>query len=127
MPRHATMWLATGGAAMLSAALTYLATRPTLATAWQGLRRTAERSGATVRQHGLRRDDVTETGAASGPVENAAFRDYREAALKRLDQEEREFRAFLDRIRLSRDRAELDAFLGERKVRSDTALGGPGT
>ena len=120
MPRHTTMWLATGGAAMLSAALTYVATRPAFATAWNGLRRTAGWSHERCKRFGSRRDVAADDPAASGIVENAAFREYREATLHRLDEEEREFRAFLDRIRASRDRAEMDAFIEERR-RSGTS------
>ncbi|HXZ00485.1 MAG TPA: DUF2852 domain-containing protein [Stellaceae bacterium] len=50
--------------------------------------------------------------ASSG---NRAFDDYREATLRRLEEEEREFRDFLDRLRLAKDKAEFDQFLAERR------------
>jgi hypothetical protein len=51
-------------------------------------------------------------GAASG---NSAFDEYRAETLRRLEEEEREFRAFLDRLRRARDKAEFDQFLAERR------------
>lgn len=52
--------------------------------------------------------------AASG---NKAFDEYREETLRRLEDEEREFQAFLDRLRKARDKAEFDAFMAERRNR----------
>jgi len=46
---------------------------------------------------------------------NRAFDEYRDATLRRLEEEEREFRAFLDRLRLAKDKAEFDQFLAERR------------
>jgi hypothetical protein len=48
---------------------------------------------------------------------NRAFDEYREEALKRLEDEQREFRDFLDRLRMAKDRSEFDQFMGERKDR----------
>jgi len=48
---------------------------------------------------------------------NKAFDDYREATLKRLEEEEREFRAFLDRLRQAKDKSEFDQFMSERRER----------
>jgi hypothetical protein len=50
--------------------------------------------------------------ASSG---NRAFDEYREATLRRLEEEQREFMAFLDRLRLAKDKAEFDQFLAERR------------
>lgn len=52
--------------------------------------------------------------ASSG---NRAFDEYREATLKRLEDEQREFREFLERLRLAKDRAEFDQFMADRKNR----------
>lgn len=46
---------------------------------------------------------------------NRAFDEYREATLKRLEDEQREFREFLERLRLAKDRAEFDQFMANRK------------
>jgi hypothetical protein len=48
---------------------------------------------------------------------NKAFDDYREATLKRLEEEEREFRTFLDRLRQAKDKSEFDQFMSERRER----------
>lgn len=52
--------------------------------------------------------------ASSG---NRAFDSYREETLKRLEDEQREFRDFLERLRLAKDRSEFDQFMAERKSR----------
>ena len=46
---------------------------------------------------------------------NRAFDEYREETLKRLEDEQREFREFLERLRLAKDRAEFDQFMTDRK------------
>lgn len=46
---------------------------------------------------------------------NAAFDEYKAETLKRLEEEQKEFRAFLDRLRMSKDRAEFDQFMRERR------------
>jgi hypothetical protein len=45
---------------------------------------------------------------------NTAFDEYREETLRRLEQEADEFRAFLERLRAARDKAEFDQFMAER-------------
>lgn len=45
---------------------------------------------------------------------NTAFDDYREATLKRLEEERVEFAKFLERLRLAKDKAEFDDFMAER-------------
>ncbi|HEY7552048.1 MAG TPA: DUF2852 domain-containing protein [Hyphomicrobiaceae bacterium] len=66
------------------------------------------------RGHGLR-----ETG-------NRAFDEYREEALRKLEEEASEFRAFLERLRMARDRAEFDEYMQERRNRpSGPASEGP--
>ncbi len=46
---------------------------------------------------------------------NAAFDEYREETLRRLEDEAEEFRTFLERLRAARDKAEFDQFMDERK------------
>ncbi len=48
---------------------------------------------------------------------NRAFDDYRSETLKRLEDEQREFKDFLARLRVARDRAEFDQFMAERRQR----------
>jgi Protein of unknown function (DUF2852) len=51
---------------------------------------------------------------------NRAFDDYRDETLRRLEEEQREFREFLDRLRKAKDKEEFDAFMAERRSRPTT-------
>jgi len=46
---------------------------------------------------------------------NRAFDDYRMETLKRLEEEQREFHDFLQRLRMAKDKAEFDEFMAERR------------
>jgi hypothetical protein len=46
---------------------------------------------------------------------NRAFDEYRTETLRRLEEEQREFRDFLDRLRQAKDKAEFDQFMAERR------------
>ena len=48
---------------------------------------------------------------------NRAFDDYRSETLKRLEEEQSEFKDFLGRLRFARDRSEFDQFMAERRGR----------
>jgi len=56
--------------------------------------------------------------SASG---NRAFDEYRTETLRRLEEEQREFRDFLGRLRMAKDKAEFDQFMDERKTRKQPA------
>jgi hypothetical protein len=45
---------------------------------------------------------------------NHAFDEYRAETLRRLEDEQREFKEFLDRLRHAKDKAEFDQFMAER-------------
>jgi hypothetical protein len=49
---------------------------------------------------------------------NRAFDDYRTETLQRLEEEQREFREFLRRLRMAKDKEEFDQFMAERRNRS---------
>jgi hypothetical protein len=51
---------------------------------------------------------------------NHAFDEYRSETLKRLEDEQREFREFLDRLRFAKDKTEFDAFMAERRNRPES-------
>ena len=51
------------------------------------------------------------------PNGNRAFDEYRDGALRRLEEEANEFRGFLERLRMAKDRAEFDDFMRERRNR----------
>jgi hypothetical protein len=54
---------------------------------------------------------------------NRAFDEYRDETLKRLEEESREFREFLDRLRKAKDKEEFDAFMAERRTRPASPQG----
>ena len=54
----------------------------------------------------------------SGPTSgNRAFDDYRAETLRRLEDEQREFKDFLERLRFAKDKTEFDQFMAERRNR----------
>ena len=55
---------------------------------------------------------------------NRAFDEYREETLTRLEEEQREFRAFLDRLRKAKDKEEFDQFMADRRSRPATGQQG---
>lgn len=56
-------------------------------------------------------------GPRMRPSGNRAFDEYREEALRRLEDEATEFRDFLERLRMAKDRAEFDEFMRDRRSR----------
>lgn len=54
-----------------------------------------------------------------GSSGNAAFDEYRAETIKRLEEEQREFKDFLARLRQAKDKAEFDQFMAERGRRRD--------
>jgi uncharacterized protein DUF2852 len=54
---------------------------------------------------------------------NRAFDEYRTETLRRLEDEQREFREFLDRLRVAKDKTEFDAFMAERRNRPSPDAG----
>ena len=61
--------------------------------------------------------DTGATLAGLRPSGNRAFDEYRDEALRRLEEEANEFRGFLERLRMAKDRAEFDDFMRERRNR----------
>jgi hypothetical protein len=51
---------------------------------------------------------------------NRAFDEYREETLRRLEEEQREFREFLVRLRQAKDKQEFDQFMSERRARTNS-------
>jgi hypothetical protein len=49
------------------------------------------------------------------PSGNKAFDEYRAETLRRLEDEQREFVDYLERLRQAKDKAEFDAFMAERR------------
>src|SRR5688572_22372567 len=69
-------------------------------------------------RHGGPRGGLGETG-------NRAFDEYRADALRKLEEEANEFRTFLERLRMARDRAEFDDYIKERRSRPTGPSEGP--
>ena len=63
---------------------------------------------------GERRERPAPHQASSG---NHAFDEYRAETLRRLEDEQKEFAAFLERLRFAKDKAEFDQFMAERRGR----------
>jgi hypothetical protein len=61
------------------------------------------------------------------PTGNRAFDEYRAETLRRLEEEQREFMAFLERLRHAKDKAEFDEFMAERRRRSEGPAAQPQT
>ena len=64
------------------------------------------------------RDEARRFGggmAAFRSTGNRAFDEYREETLRRLEEEAKEFQAFLRRLRHAKDKAEFDQFMAERR------------
>ena len=71
-----------------------------------GGKHAADRGGGC----GRRRDEAPSSG-------NRAFDEYRQETLRRLEEEQRDFAAFLERLRFAKDKAEFDQFVADRRQR----------
>ncbi|MCA3611391.1 MAG: DUF2852 domain-containing protein [Methylobacterium sp.] len=56
-------------------------------------------------------------GQGFAPTGNRAFDEYRTETIRRLEDEAREFKDFLERLRHAKDKAEFDQFMQDRKNR----------
>ena len=56
-------------------------------------------------------------GRPSSSSGNWAFDEYRNETLRRLEEEQQEFRQFLERLRHAKDKAEFDQFMADRSRR----------
>jgi len=54
---------------------------------------------------------------------NSAFEQYRTDALRSLEDDQREFNAYLGQLRRARDQAEFHAFIADRKLEQSSAQG----
>ncbi len=53
---------------------------------------------------------------------NRAFDDYRSETLRRLEDEQREFVEYLERLRQARDKQEFDQFMADRRRRPEPSM-----
>ena len=79
--------------------------------------RHAGQDGAGALAHGALSSGAA-TGSLSASSGNRAFDDYRAETLKRLEDEQREFKDFLDQLRFAKDRSEFDQFMADRRRRT---------
>jgi hypothetical protein len=56
-----------------------------------------------------------------GSSGNSAFDAYRDETLKRMEEEQKAFGEFLDRLRKAKDQSEFDQFMAERRAQGGTA------
>jgi hypothetical protein len=56
-------------------------------------------------------------GDRDGGSGNLAFDEYRVDTLRRLEEEQKDFAAFLERLRFAKDRAEFEQFMTDRRSR----------
>ena len=65
------------------------------------------------------RERMERRGFPFGPPSsgNRAFDEYRADTLRRLEEEQVEFRNFLDRLRHAKDKEEFDAFMAQHRPR----------
>jgi hypothetical protein len=61
-------------------------------------------------------------GRSSG---NNAFDEYRTETLRRLEEEQKEFREFLERLRAAKDKSEFDQFMADRRSRTGGSAPNP--
>lgn len=66
-----------------------------------------------------RRSRVSRMASRMPTTGNRAFDAYRADTLRRLEEEQQSFEAFLERLREAKDKQEFDAFMDERAKRSD--------
>ncbi|MBV8095339.1 MAG: DUF2852 domain-containing protein [Acetobacteraceae bacterium] len=57
----------------------------------------------------------------SAPSGNQAFDEYRAETLRRLEEEQREFVEYLERLRRAKDKEEFDQFMAERRRRGQSS------
>ena len=82
------------------------------------MERTAGEDGPHARARWIACGQRRPTGGGTSPSSgNRAFDDYRSETLQRLEEEQREFKEFLERLRFAKDRAEFDQFMSERRNR----------
>jgi hypothetical protein len=62
-------------------------------------------------------------GGPRGSSGNMAFDEYREATLRQLEEDQREFALFMDKLRRAKDQQEFDTFMSERMARKTAENG----
>jgi hypothetical protein len=73
------------------------------------------------------RDKMDRHGFGFGPSSsgNRAFDEYRMETLRRLEDEQRDFKEFLDRLRHAKDKEEFDLFMAQHRPKPNPATDNP--
>ena len=66
------------------------------------------------RSHSHRHDLHRQAWATARPTGNSAFDAYKTDTLRRLEDEQKSFEDFLERLRAAKDKSEFDAFMEDR-------------
>ncbi|WP_375458994.1 DUF2852 domain-containing protein [uncultured Enterovirga sp.] len=113
-------------------AAAYIAWKMTGYAGLADLRRVVERGGENVRSYGFGGPGFGGNPFATGSFGgsgNAAFDDYRRSEIERLEQERRrlddearEFRSFVDDLKRAKDREEFDAYMARRRANGPTSV-----
>ena len=92
---------------------------------WTGRLDGWRRAGLSLWQEGL--GPLRQPGSWWSPRTsgNNAFDKYRSDTLQRLEEEGKEFREFLNRLRAAKDKAEFDQFVADRRNQAGSALPPP--
>jgi len=77
---------------------------------WSGKMRCSDRQNW---QSWKTRSGFTGSGFG-GSTGNRAFDDYRDQTLRKLEEDAREFRSFMERLRQAKDKEEFDRFMAQR-------------
>ncbi len=122
MPRMMTLWAVAGSSALAGATLAYVMGRTGLAPMANHARRRLDRARGWWHKedHGSHAD-VAMHQRRTSLVGSVAFDEYRQETLHKLVEEEREFRDFLERLRMAKDRSEFDQFMTDRKCSPQTS------
>lgn len=79
------------------------------------MQRGAERMQETAERWRDRYQREASAQFGAGSSGNHAFDEYKAETLRRLEDEQREFLGFLERLRHAKDKAEFDQFMAERR------------
>ncbi|MGL4397652.1 MAG: DUF2852 domain-containing protein, partial [Hyphomicrobium sp.] len=97
------------------AILAYLLWSGRMSCGWNGRGHRWQSRFADTFEQARSRFDGERSRPRGGTSGNKAFDEYRAETLRRLEDEEREFRSFLERLRQAKDKSEFDAFMTERR------------
>lgn len=92
---------------------------------WYNTAQPAGENGAKSKGCGWGMWQMPNQAAQPAPSGNRAFDDYRADTLKRLEEEQKEFVEYLERLRHAKDKAEFDQFMSDRRRPATTAPDAP--